>query len=88
MGYFFQSQFDKSNLYIVCNAEALTKEINIDDSDEILEAKWMNLDEYFTCEDIHIYNKNLVKAALKNEGLKLENHKYFADVDGQHEFYF
>jgi 8-oxo-dGTP diphosphatase len=88
IGHFYPSQFEKSNLYIVCNAKALSSEININDLDEIIEAKWMSLDEYFECEDIHEYNKNLVKTAIKNRGLKLEKLDYFANSKSQHEYYF
>lgn len=87
LGHFSPSQFEKSNLYIVCNAKALSYEINIADVDEIIEAKWMDLDEYFNCEDIHTYNKNLVKTAIKNRGLKLENYDYFTNSNNQHEYY-
>ena len=87
LGHFFPSQFEQSNLYVVCSAKALSTEINIIDSEEIIEAKWMDLDEYFSCEDIHIYNKDIVKTAMKDKGLKLEIHNYFTK-DKQHEYYF
>ncbi len=88
LGHFYPSQFEQSNLYVVCRAKALSCEINIVDCQEIIEAKWMNLDDYFNCEDIHIYNKNIVKTAMKNRGLKLEMHNYFANQDNRHEYYF
>jgi 8-oxo-dGTP diphosphatase len=88
LGHSSQSQFEKSNLYVVCSAKALSKKINIVDSHEIIEAKWMDIDEYVNCEDIHIYNKNIVKTAMKNKGLKLENHNYFTNSGNQHEYYF
>ena len=88
LGHSSQSQFEKFNLYVVCSAKALSKKINIVDSHEIIEAKWMDIDEYFNCGDIHIYNKNIVKTAMKNKGLKLENHNYFSNSGNQHEYYF
>ena len=88
LGHFSPSQFEKSNLYVVCKAKALSYEINIVDCEEIIEAKWMDLEEYLNCEDIHIYNKNIVKTAIKDKGLKLESHKYFTNIDNQHEYYF
>ncbi len=88
LGHFFPSQFNQSNLYVVCSAKALSSEINIIDSDEIIDAKWMDLDDYFNCENIHIYNKNIVKNSIKNNGLKLETHNYFTNIDNQHEYYF
>jgi len=88
LGHSFPSQFEQSNLYIVCSAKALSTEINIIDFEEIIEAKWMDLDEYFNCEDIHIYNKDIVKTAMKNMGLKLETREYFTKVNKQREYYF
>jgi len=88
LGHFYPSQFEKSNLYIVCNAKALSHDINIVDTDEIIEAKWMSLEEYFECEDIHEYNKNLVKTAIKDRGLKLKELDYFAKSDSKHEYCF
>jgi 8-oxo-dGTP diphosphatase len=83
-----QSQFEKSNLYVICNATPLSKEIQIVDSNEIIEAKWMDIDDFFNCEDVHIYNKNILKTAMKAKGLKLENHIYFTDSNNHHEYYF
>ncbi len=88
LGHFYPSQFEQSNLYIVCNAKALSHKINIVDTDEILEAKWMDLDEYFGSEEIHDYNKNLVKTAMKNRGLRLKELDYFSNTDSKHEYYF
>ncbi|MCP4650491.1 MAG: NUDIX domain-containing protein [PVC group bacterium] len=88
LGHFPQFQFEKANMYIVCSAKALSKEISIVDSHEIIEAKWMDVDEYLNCEDVHIYNKHIVKTALKNKGLKLENYNYFGNSESNLEYYF
>ncbi len=88
LGHSYPSQFEQSNLYIVCNAKALSRKISIVDTDEILEAKWMDLDEYFDCEEIHDYNKNLVKAAVKNRGLSRKELDYFSDTGSKREYYF
>jgi hypothetical protein len=48
----------------------------------------MDLEEYFNCEDIHIYNKDIVKTAMKDKGLKLEKYNYFGSIDNPHEYYF
>ena len=88
LGHTSPSQFEQSNLYVVCSAKALSHEINIIDFDEIIEAKWMDIDDYFNDDEIHIYNKNLVKNAMRNRGLKLETHQYFTNVDREYEYYF
>lgn len=82
------SAFGQSNLYVVCSAKALSTKISIIDSHEIIEARWMNIEEYLNCDDIHIYNKNIVKNAMKYKGLKLENSNYFGSVEHPHEYYF
>lgn len=88
LGHFYPTQFDESNLYIVCSAKALSTKIEIGDSEEIIDAKWMNIDDYFACKDIHEYNKNIVKTAVKEKGLKLKNYDYFMNADNTHEYYF
>jgi len=44
--------FNKSNMYIVFQLEALSEEINVIDTDEIEYALWMPLDEFFAHEEI------------------------------------
>ncbi len=73
LGHFTPGQFNESNLYIICRAKPLSKEINIIDSKEIIEACWMDIDAYFNDEDIVPYNKKIVESALKKEGFKLND---------------
>ena len=88
IGYFSPGQFNESNLYIVCNAKPLSKTINVADSQEIIEAKWINIDEYLDAEEIHPYNKKIVITAMQNRGIKLEVNDFFATKNTQHEFFF
>ena len=48
----------------------------------------MDIDDYFNDDEIHIYNKNLVKNAMRNRGLKRETRNYFTSVDREYEYYF
>lgn len=48
----------------------------------------LNIEEYLNCDDIHIYNKNIVKNAMKDKGLKLESSNYFRSVEYPPEYYF
>lgn len=73
LGHFTPGQFNESNLYVVCRAKALSREINIQDDEEIIEARWLKVETYLNCEDVHPYNKNLVQIALKNSGFKIDN---------------
>jgi len=72
LGHFSPAQFGESNLYVVCRATALSKEINIIDDEEIMDAKWIDIQEYLSCDDVHIYNKAIVKNALETIGFKIE----------------
>ena len=71
IGHFRNGQFGESNLYIVCTAKALSKEISINDSNEIEEARWMLPEDFLNSENVNNYNKSVVKAALSNKELKL-----------------
>ncbi|MCI5144288.1 MAG: NUDIX domain-containing protein [Candidatus Electrothrix sp. AR3] len=87
IGHFSPGQFGESNVYIVCKAQPLSREINIIDDHEIIEAQWIDIDEYLHCEDVHIYNKKIVATALKNGGMKLEvNDLFFKNI--HHELFF
>jgi 8-oxo-dGTP diphosphatase len=88
IGHFSPGQFNESNLYIVCNAKALSKTIKVADSQEIIEAKWIDVDEYLDSEEIHPYNKKIVIIAMQNRGIKLEVNDFFASKNSQHEFFF
>jgi len=71
VGHFLSGQFGETNLYMVCTAKAVNFDIHINDDSEIIEAKWMDIDEYLSMEDVHNYNKAVVQASLTNKGLKL-----------------
>jgi len=72
-------RFNKSNIYIVFQMEALSSEINIIDTHEIELALWLPLDEFFAHKEMSEFQKDLVKQALESDGLSLlDNHdKYF-----------
>ena len=72
-------RFNKSNIYMVFQLEALTTEINVIDTHEIEEAIWMPLEEFFLHEKMSRFQKTLVYSALENEGMHyLENEdQYF-----------
>ena len=51
IGHFSPCQFNASNIYFVCKAVPLFTTINITDSREILEARWISIDKYMNSED-------------------------------------
>lgn len=72
LGHFLPAQFGESNLYVISLAKPLSTKIDIKDEDEILEARWMDVDEYLSREDVLPYNKAIVKNAFLNEkGLQI-----------------
>ncbi|PLY09065.1 MAG: DNA mismatch repair protein MutT [Arcobacter sp.] len=89
LGHFSPGQFNESNLYVVCKAKPLSKEINIIDTDEILEARWIEIEAYLSLDDVHPYNKTIVKNALKNEGFKIdESENLITKNDLNYEIFF
>lgn len=71
-------RFNKSNMYIVFQLEALSSEINIIDTHEIELALWLPLDEFFAHEEMSEFQKDLVRSTLENDGISLmENERYF-----------
>ncbi len=87
LGHFTKGQFEESNLYIVCTAKALSKEITIHDSSEIVEAKWIEIEEFLNSPDTNNYNKSVVKAAINNKELKLTDQPVRLRVSGGEVFY-
>jgi 8-oxo-dGTP diphosphatase len=87
IGHFRNGQFGESNLYIVCTAKALSKEITIYDSSEIAEAKWIKYEDFLNSEDTNNYNKSVVKAAIDNVDLKLTEQHIKLKVSGGEVFF-
>ncbi len=87
LGHFTKGQFGESIIYIVCTAKALTKEISIYDDSEIIEARWIDVDEFLSLEDTNNYNKNVVLAALNNKELKLTEQQIQLTVSGAEVFF-
>jgi 8-oxo-dGTP diphosphatase len=80
VGHFRNGQFGESNLYIACTAKALTKNITIFDSDEIVEARWINLDDFLKSDTTNNYNKSIVEAVINNKELKLTDQQLILTI--------
>lgn len=87
LGHFMQGQFGESNLYIVCTAKALSESISINDSQEIIDAKWIDLCDFLEAESTNIYNKSVVEAFMKNTELKLTAQSIKLRVSGSEVFF-
>jgi 8-oxo-dGTP diphosphatase len=88
LGHFYPHQFHKSNLYILCIANAKSFEINIQDTQEIIEAKWVNVSEYLEDENVLSYSKAVVISAMEYKGFKLANHETLCHIKKDFELFF
>lgn len=61
-------RFGKSDIYFICRLTPLTTEIRVQEN-EIEEALWMPLDAYLADEHVGVFNKEMVAAAARGEGL-------------------
>ncbi|MFW5851194.1 MAG: NUDIX domain-containing protein [Bacteroidota bacterium] len=83
IGHFKQGQFGEANIYIVCTAHALTTEISIKDTDEIVEAAWIDVSEFLKSKSVNNYNKTIVKAFMNNAEHKLTEHDIDIQIPGE-----
>lgn len=88
LGHFYPHQFHKSNLYVLCICKAKTFEINIQDTQEIIDAKWMDVNEYLEDENVLAYSKAVVMAALEYKGFKRANHETLCHIKRDFELFF
>jgi len=88
LGHFKPLQFGESNLYVGCTAIAFSSEINIIDDYEIIEARWMKVEEFLNHEEVLQFNKSIVNTAIKNDGLRFEHLDMFKGRDIQYELFF
>ena len=88
VGHFYPHQFHKSNLYILCRAKALSFDINIQDTKEIEDAKWVDIYEYLNDKDVLEYSKAIVRASQKEDGLIIGNIDTLSHIDRNYELFF
>lgn len=62
-------RFGKSNIYIVCKLRPVTTHINILDTDEIAEAKWLLPQDFLADSRNSPFNKYLIKSLVNASGL-------------------
>jgi len=88
LGHFYPHQFYKSNLYILCICTPKTLEINIQDTQEIVDAKWVKIEEYLEDETVLAYSKAVVMASMEYKGFKLANHETLCHIKRDFELFF
>ncbi|MEP1869542.1 MAG: NUDIX domain-containing protein [Paraglaciecola sp.] len=62
-------RFGKSNIYIICKLSPLSEDINILDTQEIDDARWITPKDYLADDNNNVFNKYLVKSLLNGKGL-------------------
>ena len=88
LGHFYPHQFHKSNLYVICTANPKTFEINIQDIEEIIDAKWVDVNTYLSDEKVLDYSKAIIVAALENKGFERINQEVLAHIKKDFELFF
>jgi 8-oxo-dGTP diphosphatase len=88
LGHFYPHQFHKSNLYIICIATPKTSEINIQDTHEIIDAKWINVNRYLEDENVLSYSKAVVFASLEYKGFIRANQEVLCHIKKDFELFF
>lgn len=88
LGHFYPHQFHKSNLYILCTAIPKSYEINITDTSEIEDAKWIDINEYLSDEKVLDYSKAIVLSAIEKKGFKKINQEVLAHIKRDFELFF
>jgi 8-oxo-dGTP pyrophosphatase MutT (NUDIX family) len=61
-------RYDKSDIYFVCRLSPLNDEIRVDE-EEIAECLWMPVKDYLESEDVGVFNKRIVQAALNGASM-------------------
>jgi 8-oxo-dGTP pyrophosphatase MutT (NUDIX family) len=61
-------RFGKSDIYFVCRLSPLNHQI-VADEHEIQECLWMPVEEYLASEDVGLFNKRIVEAALAGQSM-------------------
>ncbi|NCB11637.1 MAG: NUDIX domain-containing protein [Erysipelotrichia bacterium] len=88
LGHFYPHQFHKSNLYVLCIAKPKTLEINIQDTQEILDAKWIDVNKYLEDDEVLAYSKAVVIASLEYKGFIKANQEVLCHIKKDFELFF
>jgi 8-oxo-dGTP pyrophosphatase MutT (NUDIX family) len=78
-------RWNRSDIYFVCRLSPISEEITIQAS-EIEEARWMPVAEYLANEQVSVFNKRIVRAAVESPGISLEWIDGYADPS-RYEFF-
>ena len=72
----YPSHFGRSNLYFVCRLNPVSETIEIQDLEEIADAKWISITDYVNDINNASFNRQMVHSLAKSVGLSLVDLKY------------
>jgi 8-oxo-dGTP pyrophosphatase MutT (NUDIX family) len=78
-------RYGKSDIYFVCRLSPLSEDVTIQ-AEEIEECLWMPVDEYLNHELVSVFNRRIVRAALKSSGVTPEWIEGYSDP-ARYEFF-
>jgi ADP-ribose pyrophosphatase YjhB (NUDIX family) len=81
-------RFGKSNIYFLCRLKALTTEIDIQDIDEIAEAKWCDVTEFVNDPNNSFFVRELVKELQTASAIELVELAENSGPHKKHEVFF
>ncbi len=61
-------RYGKSDIYFVCRLHPVSHEISIQ-AEEIAESLWMPVEDYLGAENVSVFNKKIVAAAMDSSGI-------------------
>ena len=61
-------RYGKSDIYFVCRLHPLSEDITMQE-EEIEDCRWLPVDDFLGSEEISVFNKSIVTAALDSEGV-------------------
>jgi len=64
-------RYGKSDIYFVCRLSPLSQDVTMQ-AEEIEECFWMPVDDYFASDLVSVFNKRIVRAALRSPGVTPE----------------
>lgn len=78
-------RYGKSDIYFVCRLHPLSEEISLQE-EEIEHCLWMPVEEYLAHENVHAFNKRIVRAAMNSTGIVPAQIEGYADLS-RYEFF-
>ena len=61
-------RYGKSDIYFVCRLHPLSQDITMQE-DEIEDCRWIPVDDFLGSEEVSVFNKSIVNAALESDGV-------------------